>query len=132
MTISKRTYDLHKQTKSFLLTCVRHSVGNYSQNLLLEKTIGIIENFVNSTPKSTPKIYTSSLWAYLDGAREAAHYDQLVFLYDYNGQLYRTKKTKDLPHINCLPDWSDIPREVWDNLSDYSGLYWKTTLVKYS
>ena len=53
--------------------------------------------------------------------------ERLVFLYEVDGKFYKTKNSVKMD----LPKWDELPKEMWNNLGDCGGYYFRETLKKF-
>ncbi len=53
--------------------------------------------------------------------------EKLVFLYCVDGKFYKTNNSDKMD----LPKWDELPHEMWGNLSDNGGFYFRETLKKF-
>lgn len=54
--------------------------------------------------------------------------ERVIFLYEVDGQLYKTKNNEEID----LPVWDTLPREMWSELGELGGFYYRKSLKKYS
>lgn len=53
--------------------------------------------------------------------------ERLVFLYEVDGKFYKTKNSVKMD----LPKWDELPKEIWNNLGNCGGYYFRETLKKF-
>lgn len=112
--------------RSSLLIAVNMAVTyGHTQEKMLTEINAIIDN-EKRIKKSTPKYVLYGYRQYSEALIDVLVKPKIVFLYKVNGQFYKTNHSK-----LELPVWDVLPREQWDSLGNYGGMYWSNTFMPY-
>lgn len=124
MACSMVTVNKINSFKTSIVVFMNTAKNNKTQKDILSWRNESLECLIKSLPKKErTRILKSSLLAFSDGYYRATTENATIFLYNVNGNFYKTEKEK----ID-LPSWRELPEEYWPELGKHGGIYWRETL----
>lgn len=127
MNYSNRFIEDYNNTKRSIINVIKFQAQyqEWTQKELLAECHRMIDDFM-ARRVQTPKVHGSVLRGVLDTAM-ALLVDHLpVYLYNIDGKFYKTN-TQASKHLD-FPLWDTLPREQWNGIANYGGLYWPNSL----
>ena len=113
----RKRLDIDQEVKRRIrsIFCLAKNIKMNQKELLVVR-----EMLFKNIKGKLPQYMITFLNGYFEGIYDLFKKENLIFLYNYKGNFYKTRRSVDL----FIPYWDEIPKEDWDKLGDCGGMYY--------
>lgn len=97
----------------------------------MDQLLKRMRSAINGVP-AKPATLRAYLEGYMSAILHLIELNEVWFLYKVPGAKGSEFYSIGSSQGSAFPNWRELPREMWGELGQYGGLYWKTNLKPYS